>query len=112
MSITRHSILSFSNFILFFLKILFIHQRTSRGSSRQREGRSRFPAEQKAQLQTQSQDPERRQALNRLSHPGAPLFLILIPVEVIYGVKLVSTVQYSDSTILYITQCSSRSVYS
>ena len=34
-------------------------------------------------------------------------FLILSPVYLIYSVRLVSGVQYGDSTILVITQCSS-----
>ena len=33
-------------------------------------------------------------------------FLILIPVQLTYSIILVSGVQYTDSTILYITQCS------
>ena len=70
-------------------------ERTSRGSSRGRErGRSKLPAEQGAQHGARSQDPRimmsRRQTLNRLSHPGAPicitsldkcLFSLLLIVE-------------------------------
>ena len=72
-----HSFLSF-----FFLKILFIFDRerecTSRGRSRQREREKQALRRAGSPMRGSipglwDHDPSRRQTLNHLSHPGAPI---------------------------------------